>query len=167
MMVYDEVTDTYTCANNQKLTFDYNKKSKSKSGFESETAVYSCKECAGCPLKEKCIRACGSKKPLKERNKVIYVSRRFAHQREAMEQRINSDEGKLIRVNRSIQAEGVFAMTKEDMGFRRFMLRSTIKVEVEWMLLSLAYNLLKLHHKTQKQRLGTGLVVPAGFPVGL
>ena len=166
-MVYDEVTDTYTCANNQKLTFDYNKKSKSKSGFESETAVYSCKECAGCPLKEKCIRACGSKKPLKERNKVIYVSRRFAHQREAMEQRINSDEGKLIRVNRSIQAEGVFAMTKEDMGFRRFMLRSSVKVEVEWMLLSLAYNLLKLHHKTQKQRLGTGLVVPAGFPVGL
>ena len=166
-MAYDEPGDTYTCANNKKLTFDYNKKSKSKNGFETETAVYSCKECSGCPLKEKCIRACGSKKPLEERNKVIYVSRRFAHQREAMEQKINTEEGKLIRVNRSIQAEGVFAMTKEDMGFRRFMLRSSAKVEVEWMLLSLAYNLLKLHHKTQKQRLGTGLVVPAGFPVGL
>ena len=84
-----------------------------------------------------------------------------------MEKKINTDEGKLIRVNRSIQAEGVFAMTKEDMGFRRFMLRSTVKVEVEWMLLSLAYNLLKLHHKTQKRRLGTGLVVPTAFPAGL
>ena len=166
-MAYDEASDAYTCANNKKLTLDYSKKSKSKNGFETETSVYSCKECVGCPLKEKCIRACGSKKPLEERNKVIYVSKRFARQREAMERRINSDEGKLIRVNRSIQAEGVFAMTKEDMDFRRFMLRGTVKVEVEWMLLSLAYNLLKLHHKTQKQRLGTGLVVPAGFPAGL
>ena len=166
-MAYDEPSDTYTCANNKKLTFDYNKKSKSKNGFETETAVYSCKECSGCPLKEKCIRACGSKKPLEERNKVIYVSKRFAKQREAMEQKISTDEGKLIRVNRSIQAEGVFAMTKEDMGFRRFMLRSSVKVEVEWMLLSLAYNMLKLHHKMQKQRLGTGLVVPEGFPAGL
>ena len=166
-MAYDETTDTYTCANGKKLSFDYNKKSKSRNGFETETAVYSCKECEGCPLKEKCIRACGSKKPLAERNKVIYVSKRFARQRDEMEKKINTDEGKLIRVNRSIQAEGVFAMTKEDMGFRRFMLRSTVKVEVEWMLLSLAYNLLKLHHKTQKRRLGTGLVVPVGFPAGL
>ena len=166
-MAYDEAADTYICANNKKLTFDYNKKSKSKNGFETETAVYSCKDCAGCPLKEKCIRACGSKKPLTDRSKVIYVSKRFVRQRDEMEKKINTDEGKLIRINRSIQAEGVFAMTKEDMGFRRFMLRSSVKVEVEWMLLSLAYNLLKLHHKTQKQRLGTGLVLPAGFPVGL
>ena len=166
-MAYDGTTDTYTCANGKKLSFDYNKKSKSRNGFETETAVYSCKECEGCPLKEKCIRACGSKKPLAERNKVIYVSKRFARQRDEMEKKINTDEGKLIRVNRSIQAEGVFAMTKEDMGFRRFMLRSTVKVEVEWMLLSLAYNLLKLHHKTQKRRLGTGLVVPTAFPAGL
>ena len=166
-MAYDESCDTYTCANEKKLTFDYNKKSKSRSGFETETAVYSCKECLGCSIKEKCIRACGSKKPLEERSKVIYVSKRFAQQREAMEQKINTEEGKLIRVNRSIQAEGVFAMTKEDMGFHRFMLRSSVKVEAEWTLLSLAYNLLKLHHKTQKQRLGIGLVVPVGFPSGL
>lgn len=166
-MAYDADTDTYTCANNKNLGFDYVKKSKSKNGFETEIAVYSCKECEGCPLKAKCIKACGSKKPLEERNKVIYVSKRFARQREEMEQKINTDEGKLIRVNRSIQSEGVFAMAKEDMGFRRFMLRSSAKVEVEWMLLSLAYNLLKLHYKAQKQRLGTGLVVPAGFPTGL
>ena len=84
-----------------------------------------------------------------------------------MEERINTNEGKLIRVNRSIQAEGVFAMVKEDMGFRRFLLRSAVKVEVEWTLLSLSYNVLKLHRKIQTGRLGTGLVVPKGFPVGL
>ena len=166
-MSYDAEKDTYTCANGKPITFDFTKKNKSQSGYEIETSVYSCKDCAGCPLKEKCIRACGSKKPLEERNKVIYVSKRFARQREEMEQRISTDEGKLIRVNRSIQAEGVFAMTKEDMHFRRFLLRSTVKVEVEWTLLSLAYNVLKLHHKIQNRRLGTGLVVPKGFPAGL
>ena len=101
--------------------------------------------------------------PLAERNKVIYVSKRFARQRDEMEKKINTDEGKLIRVNRSIQAEGVFAMTKKDMGFRRFMLRSTVKVEVEWMLLSLAYNLLKLHHKL-KMALGNRSCGSYGFP---
>ena len=166
-MSYDAEKDAYTCAKGKLITYDFTKKSKSQSGFETETAVYSCKDCAGCPLKEKCIRACGSKKPLEERNKVIYVSKRFVRQREEMEQRINTDEGKLIRVNRSIQAEGVFAMTKEDMHFRRFMLRSAVKVEVEWTLLSLAYNVLKLHHKIQTGRLGTGLVVPKSFPAGL
>ena len=84
-----------------------------------------------------------------------------------MEERINTAEGKLTRVNRSIQAEGVFAMVKEDMGFRRFLLRSAVKVEVEWTLLSLACNVLKLHHKIQTGRLGTGLIVPKGFPAGL
>ena len=166
-MDYDAETDSYACAAGKQLTFDYDKKSKSQSGFVTTTSVYSCKECAGCPLKEKCIRAGGSKKALEERNKVIYVSKRFTTQREAMEERINTEQGKLLRVNRSIQSEGVFAMVKEDMNFRRFMLRGSVKVEVEWTLLSLAYNILKLHHKLQKGRLGTGLVVPKGYPAGL
>lgn len=166
-MGYNAETDSYICARGKQLTFDYDKKSKSKSGFEITTSVYSCKECTGCPLKEKCIRAGGSKKPLEERNKVIYVSKRFAAQREAMEEKINTQQGKLLRVNRSIQSEGVFAMVKEDMNFRRFLLRGAVKVDVEWTLLSLAYNILKLHHKHQTNRLGTGLVIPKGFPAGL
>ena len=166
-MVYDADADSYTCAAGKQLSFDYDKNSKTKSGFVMTTSVYSCKECAGCPMKEKCIRAGSSKKPLEERNKVIYVSRRFAAQREVMEERINTEQGKLLRVNRSIQAEGVFAMVKEDMNFRRFLLRGSVKVTVEWTLLSLAHNILKLHHKLQKGRLGTGLVIPKGYPAGL
>lgn len=166
-MAYDEKADCYICAAGKPLTFDHEKKARSRSGFETRTCVYSCKECAGCTLKEKCIRASGSKKPLEERNKVIYVSKRFAAQRKAMEARINTDHGRLLRVNRSIQAEGIFAMVKEDMGFRRFLLRGSVKVEVEWTLLSLSYNILKLHYKVQKKRLGMGLVIPQSYPAGL
>lgn len=57
-----------------------------------------------------------------------------------MEQRISSEEGCLLRVNRSIQAEGSFAMTKEDMHFRRFLTRGKYNVAVEWLLLCFAFN---------------------------
>ena len=84
-----------------------------------------------------------------------------------MEISVNSALGKFLRVNRSIQAEGVFAMTKEDMHFRRFLLRSTVKVDAEWTVLSMAYNILKLFYKYRSGRLGTHLVVPESFPQGL
>ncbi len=62
--------------------------------------------------------------------------------------------------NRSIQAEGVFAAIKEDLNFRRFLTRGNAHVTVEWYLVSMAYNILKLHHKIQTGRLGTYLFVP-------
>ena len=40
-------------------------------------------------------------------------------------------------------------MIKEDMNFRRFLMRGKRNVTVEWNLISMAYNLLKLHHKIQ------------------
>jgi len=155
-MAYDPDADTYTCANGKLIRASYAKHSKSASGLELTTTVYECSDCDGCPFKEKCIRSCGSKKPLDERHKVLYVSKRFARQREAMEKKITSDEGILLRVNRSIQAEGTFAFAKEDMDFRRFLTRGKKKVEAEWLLLTLAINILKLHFKIQKGRLGTG-----------
>lgn len=48
-----------------------------------------------------------------------------------------------------------------------FYSQNEAKVEVEWTILSMAYNILKLHHKIKKRRLGTGLVIPKGFPTGL
>jgi transposase ISNCY family protein len=69
--------------------------------------VYECANCKECPVKEKCIR-----------------------QREVIEQKISIEEGILLRVNRSIQSEGVFAMIKEDMNFRRFLIRG---IPMSWL----------------------------------
>ena len=165
-MTYNPEQDTYTCVNGKQLHADHIRHTKSTAGFPIETTVYSCSDCQGCPFKEKCIKG-RSKLPLEERNKTLYVSKRFAQQREKMEISINSVLGKFLRVNRSIQAEGTFAMVKEDMKFRRFLLRSSVKVDTEWTVLSMAYNILKLYHKFSSGRLGTHLVVPDGFPKGL
>ena len=74
--------------------------------------------------------------------------------------RITSKEGVQLRINRSIQAEGAFAMMKADMNFRRFLSRGTANVLVEIMLLAMAYNIQKLHCKIQSDRAGQHL-----FPV--
>lgn len=158
-MAYDSENDAYTCANGKKLYPVYEKKTKSDSGYPIQTTVYECRECSGCPLKEKCIRS-RSSTPLSERVKRLNVSKYFQDQRTKMEEKIESEEGKLLRVNRSIQAEGVFAFVKEDLLFRRFMMRGTANVATEWMLLSFAYNMLKLHNKIQKERLGEHLKRP-------
>ena len=92
--------------------------------------------------------------------KRLNVSKYFVAQREIMEEKICTDEGIQLRVNRSIQAEGVFAMIKEDMEFRRFMMRGQRNVTVEWTLLSIAYNVLKLHNKIQNGRLGIHMIKP-------
>ena len=133
----------------------------SETGYVQEVTVYECAGCKDCPVKEKCIRQKKTDKtPLADRVKRLNVSKYFIQQREAMEKKISTEEGILLRVNRSIQSEGVFAMIKEDMNFRRFLTRGNSNVMVEWYLVSMAYNLLKLHHKVQTGRLGKHLVVP-------
>lgn len=165
-MEYDEEKDCYICAAEKELHPTQVKRQTSKSGYITETTIYSCHNCTGCPMKERCIKS-KSQVPMEERSKNIYVSKTFQRQRDEMEEKINSPMGKLLRVNRSIWAEGAFAFIKEDLLFRRFMLRGHVKVETEWFLLSFAYNVLKLHHKVQNGRLDAGLIVPESFPPGL
>ena len=95
-----------------------------------------------------------------ERTKHFEVSKQFLRQRQEDLERITSKEGVQLRINRSIQAEGAFAMMKADMNFRRFLSRGTANVLVEIMLVAMAYNIQKLHYKIQSDRAGQHL-----FPV--
>lgn len=157
-MTYDAENDEYICTQGKRLILEGVKQQKTKTGFTAEVSVYRCEGCEGCPCKEQCIRKGTSKKPIEERTKSLYVNKNFLRQREEMEQRITSEEGCMLRVNRSIQAEGSFAMTKEDMQFRRFLTRGKYHVTVEWLLLCFAYNVVKLDHKAKTGRLGTHFV---------
>ena len=152
-MPYDAENDSYTCAAGHPIEASYEKKSKSKSGYTTTKTVYSCSHCQGCQLKEKCIKG-ASKTPLEERSKNLHVSKTFQRQRSEMKERITSDEGIKLRVNRSIQVEGAFGVLKQDMSFRRFMLRGESKTQIELYLLALAYNINKLHNKRQSERCG-------------
>ena len=60
-------------------------------------------------------------------------------------------------MNGSIQAEGSFANIKGDMSFRRYLCRGKKNVLAESMLLAMAHNINKLHHKIQNGSTGTYL----------
>ena len=70
-------------------------------------------------------------------------------------ERVISEQGCLLRMNRSIQAEGSFAQIKENMGFRRYLCRGKKNVLAESILVAMAYNMNKLHNKIQTGRTGT------------
>jgi transposase len=158
-MPYDEKSDSYRCYRGHAIRAAYEKKTRSKAGYAIVTTVYTCAECTGCPYKAQCIKG-KSKTPIEERSKNLYVSKTFLRQRQQMQARIQSEEGVLLRINRSIQVEGAFGVLKQDMGFRRFLLRGSVKVQTEFLLLCMGYNLNKLHNKMQSGRCGTYLHIP-------
>jgi hypothetical protein len=87
----------------------------------------------------------------------MQVSKTFIRQREESKKRILSEKGILLRMNRSIQAEGAFGVLKQDMGFRQFLLRGNKKVKTELLLVAMGFNINKYHNKIQKNRTRTQL----------
>lgn len=62
-------------------------------------------------------------------------------------------------MNKFIQAEDTFGVIKEYYGFRRFLLRGSVNVKIEFLLKVLEYNIAKLHNKIIGNRLGCSLFV--------
>ena len=139
--------------NNKELKFIATTTRKSKSGYISKAKIYECENCNDCPIKSKCTKAKG--------NKRIQVSPVFITKRKQSQDNITSEFGILARMNRSIQVEGAFGVIKENHNFRRFLTRGKKNVKVEFLLLALAYNLNKLHHKIQQNRLGVSFYTKA------
>ena len=67
-------------------------------------------------------------------------------------ERIISEYGTMLRMNRSIQAEGFFADITEDMNFRRYLYRGKANALAESILLAMRRNINKLHCKIQVGR---------------
>lgn len=141
----------------EKLKADHVRQSKSKRGYVSQKTIYKCEDCRGCPYKRDCMKGNNSKTALEERVKTLQVSKTFLKYRQENLERILSDDGILLRTNRSIQAEGSFGDLKQDMQFRRYLSKGTQNVLAESTLLAMARNINKLHNKIQKGRIGMHL----------
>ena len=64
--------------------------------------------------------------------------------KEIMAHRTQTKAGKALYGLRKQTVEPVFGIIKEVMGFRRFLLRGRIKVELEWTLVCVSYNLKRM-----------------------
>ena len=76
---------------------------------------------------------------------------------EKMQHRLKTREGKAIYAKRKSTVEPVFGIIKSVMGFRQFMLRGLTAVEGEWNLVTLAWNLKRMH-KMQSIRQAAGVL---------
>ena len=148
-MPYDAQSDTYTCPAGNTFVPRYETVRRSKSGYASNVTMYECSGCDACAQKALCTRAQG--------NRWMQASKAFIAQRQAALTRITSEEGRCLRVNRSIQSEGAFGVLKQDYGFRRFLRRGRNNVFTETLLYAMAFNLNKLHAKILTKNCGYAL----------
>lgn len=155
-MIYDEVKDCYTCSDGRQLNKQSVRNYKTRSGYVREVTVYS-GDCSGCSLKSSCIKGNNCKTPAEKRNKVLNISKYMERQRRACLKRLLTPFGAQLRMNRSIQAEGSFANTKEDMGLRRYSYRGKDNVLTQSIIIALAFNISRLDHRIKGGRVGLHL----------
>ena len=148
-MLYDEESDTYICHNGKSLRKCGITHKTSATGYRSEVTIYECENCEGCTYKSRCTKAMG--------NRRMQVSKTFVKKRDISYKNILSEQGVLLRVNRSIQVEGAFGVLKHDYNFTRFLTRGKNSVKTEFILLCFGYNINKLHSKIQSERCGKHL----------
>ena len=149
-MPYDEEKDMFTCPNGKHLIHSYDKDIKTDNGYTVKKSYYVCESCAGCQYREKCFKG-------RYENRKIELSKTMRRQKEEAEERISTCRGTLLRMNRSIQVEGVFGVLKQDHGFRRFLTRGKKNNETRLFILAMAFNIQKLCNRMANGRFGKAL----------
>lgn len=148
-MHYDSELDEYTCPNGKKLRYIYTSKYTTDNGYETTKRVYQCENCENCSRRSECHSS--------KIDRRIRVSHKLNEQNRKATELITSEQGILLRMNRSIQVEGAFGVIKQDYRFRRFLTRGKAKTETQFFLLAFAYNIEKLCNRTKSNRLGKSL----------
>lgn len=134
--------DEFTCPNGKKLTFLRAYEDENKTGYKVNYRIYESEDCTNCPLRDKCTRSDGNRK--------LHVNFRWQELKDLARSNLCSEKGISLRSKRSIEPESVFGMIKYNRSFRRFMLRGIEKVNVEWGLICIAHNLIKMTAMTGK-----------------
>ena len=98
--------------------------------------------CLGCPFHDYCFRFV--KDGSSADSKVFEINPEFLRMRAVAEANLLSPKGIALRVNRSIQVEGVFGILKWDYGYERMRRRGIARVSTEIMLNSLGLTVAKL-----------------------
>jgi len=133
---YDDDKDEFVCPAGVKLKYQGTKPNKTGNGYISQRRIYKAESCSGCQLRERCHKS--------EEDRQIRISFRLKKFKEQARQNLFSEKGRELRSRRGIEVESVFGHIKHNRGFRRFMLRGLDKVNIEFGLLSIAHNMLKV-----------------------
>lgn len=129
------------CPNGKSFYLQYRKNVKgNKYGRQEE--VYQCEDCSGCPYAEQCKKT--------DKNRTVRINRELTAMHQEVIENLESIQGALLRMNRSIQAEGTFGIMKNDRWYKRIVRRGIKSVLLEVFLVSIGHNLYKYHNKQKK-----------------
>ena len=131
------------CPNGRKFLFKRKQHVRyNKYGRTEE--IYECESCEGCPHKQECC-------PKARENRTIRMNQELTSIHQEVLTNLESIHGALLRMNRSIQAEGTFGVLKWDKSYKRLFRRGEKNVILELTLISCGFNLYKYHNKKQRQ----------------
>ena len=129
------------CPNGKAFHFQYRKHVKGNA-YGRQEEIYQCEDCSGCPYAERCKRS--------EGNRTIRINRELTRMHMEVIENLESIHGALLRMNRSIQAEGTFGIMKNDRWYRRIVRRGIESVRLEVILVSIGHNLYKYQNKKNR-----------------
>ena len=110
--------------------------------YGRQEEVYQCEDCSGCPYTERCKKA--------DKNRTVRINHELTAMHQEVIDNLESIHGALLRMNRSIQAEGTFGIMKNDRWYKRIIRRGIKSVQLEVFLVSIGQNLYKFHNKQKK-----------------
>ena len=134
-LFYNAEQDFYVCPIEQKMKLIAEYDTKTKNGFKQKIKRYQAVNCEGCPLRGICYKAKG--------NRTIEINHKLRQYKLEVRKKLNSEMGIYHRKKRPCDVELVFGNIKYNHNFKRFMLRTKTKVEIESGLLAIAHNLRK------------------------
>ena len=131
------------CPNNRKFKFAYRTAVKGNL-YGRQNEIFECEDCSGCPYAEQCKKT--------EKNRTICLNQELTAIHEEVLGNLESIHGALLRMNRSIQAEGTFGILKYDRWYKRTVRRGLDSVKLELYLVSVGHNLYKYFNKHYRLR---------------
>ena len=136
--VYDEASNQYFCPAGKPLPHRTTEHTTHGDGQSVARSVYTCRDCAGCPLAARCRRNPDSPGG----REIIHDQHEGARRR--LRQRLRTAEAQAARNRRQHFGELPFAVIKAGFAMRRFLLRGIAGVRQEWRWAVTAFNLRKL-----------------------
>jgi len=119
----------------QAMTNIVSYKKMTMTGFEQTITRYQAQNCKGCPLRILCHKA--------KYNRIIERNFNLIRLKAKARSLLLSEKGIKKRKQRCWDVEAIFGNIKQNMNFKRFMLRGLDKVNVEIGLIAMAHNLKK------------------------
>lgn len=133
------------CPNGKKFYFK-SRRHVYKNKYGRTEEIYECETCEGCQYKSDCC-------PKASHNRTIHMNQELTSIHKEVISNLESIHGALLRMNRSIQAEGTFGVLKWDKSYKRLFRRGEKNVILELTLISCGFNLYKYHNKKQRKGL--------------